>query len=166
MTRKWTLYQLIIIVLFVASAAFAVHAHISATSNRNVEIPPFESSVETGEPDVDPSLEYAQVNGDGMPYTFHVCGVFTVDNDLHKATVYFANDEDNDVLLKLEAYDDAGSLVGETGLVKPGEYVESVSLDTAFDNGDNVELRVVGYEPDTYYSAGNVTLRTIVSTGA
>lgn len=166
MTRKWTLYQLIIIVLFVASVVFAIHAHISATSNRIVEIPPFESSVEKGEPDVDPSLEYAQVNGDGMPYTFHVCGVFTVDNDLHKATVYFANDEDNDVLLKLEAYDDAGSLVGETGVVKPGEYVESVSLDTVFDDGDNVELRVVGYEPDTYYSAGNVTLHTIVSAEA
>ena len=54
-----------------------------------------------------------------------------------------------------------GNIVGETGLVRPGEYVKEVSLSRRIPCGTPVNLKIMGYEPETYKSAGAVTLSTI-----
>ena len=55
-----------------------------------------------------------------------------------------------------------GTLLGETGLIRPGEYVKSVSLTSEVEDGTAIKLKIMAYEPDTYYSAGSVTLNTIL----
>ena len=53
-------------------------------------------------------------------------------------------------------YDGAGNILGETGLIRPGEYVRSVNL-TALPQPDaEVSYKIMSYEPDTYFSCGAV----------
>ena len=81
------------------------------------------------------------------------------------ADVYFTNSEKFDVWLKLRVLTADGTLLGETGLIRPGEYVKSVSLTSEVEDGTAIKLKIMAYEPDTYYSAGSITLNTILRKG-
>ena len=48
--------------------------------------------------------------------------------------------------------------MGETGLIKPGEYVKNVTLSKTLDAGEKIKLKIMGYETETYESAGSVSL--------
>ena len=52
------------------------------------------------------------------------------------------------------------NILGETGLVRPGEYVQTVALTTIPKSGTPITLKIMAYEPDTYYSAGAASLNT------
>lgn len=52
--------------------------------------------------------------------------------------------------------------MGETGLLKPGEYVKTVTLTKTLAAGENIKLKIMGYEPETYESAGSVSLNVTV----
>lgn len=86
-------------------------------------------------------------------------------NFVYAADVYFTNSEKFDVWLKLRVLTADGTLLGETGLIRPGEYVKSVSLTSEVEDGTAIKLKIMAYEPDTYYSAGSVTLNTILREG-
>lgn len=78
------------------------------------------------------------------------------------ADVYLTNDEGNKVWLKLRILDEEDNILAETGLLKPNEYVKTVTFDKIPKSGANIKLKIMAYEPDTYYSAGAVTLNTTV----
>ena len=59
----------------------------------------------------------------------------------------------------------SGELLGETGLIRPGEYVQSVTFDTVPASGATISMKVMAYEPETYHSAGAVTLNTTIQSG-
>lgn len=96
----------------------------------------------------------------GMEFRAYICGNVIVKDDA--ADVYFTNSEEFDVWLKLRVLTANGTLLGETGLIRPGEYVKSVSLTSEVEDGTAIKLKIMAYEPDTYYSAGSVTLNTIL----
>ena len=79
----------------------------------------------------------------------------------NKLVVYFTSKKSNDVYVKLRILKDE-KVVGETGLLKPGEYIKEVKLDKSLKKDDEITLKVMGYEPDTYYSAGSISLNTKV----
>lgn len=120
--------------------------------------PPFDDAAQTGTPEVPEDLGWAEL--DAESYKFSVCGVFAPENG--KADVWLADPADSGVWLKLRVLDEDGYTLGETGLIRPGEYVRSVTLDTVPAAGDSVILKVMAYEPETYYSAGVVSLNTTV----
>ena len=68
-------------------------------------------------------------------------------------------------MIKLRVLDAQGDTLGETGLIRPGEYVQSVALDALPEDGDAVTLKLMAYEPETYYSGGSVSLKTTVMMG-
>ena len=76
------------------------------------------------------------------------------------ADVYFTNSSEQEIWLKLRVLDENSNILGETGLIKPGEYVKSVSIDADIPDGTAIKLKIMAYEPETYYSAGAVTLNT------
>lgn len=121
--------------------------------------PPFEVSAQTGTPDIPDEFGYSEPYQAGMSYRFGVCGNVNVNGS--KATVFFTNPADNTIWLKLRILDENGNLLGETGLLKPGEYVQYVSLTKELEDGTPIQLKIMGYEPDTYYSAGAATVTTI-----
>lgn len=122
--------------------------------------PPFESSAVRGTPEVPEDLGYSSPYKEGMGYRFSVCGNFTLNGT--EATVYLTNPEQNDVWIKLRVTDEKGNVLGETGLIKPGEYVKNVSLTKTLPEGTKVKLKIMGYVPDTYKSAGSATLNTVI----
>ena len=123
--------------------------------------PSFEEQAIQGVPEVPPDLGWSEL--DAKVYKVSVCGVVTVTDG--KADVWFTNPESNTVWLKLRVLDGDGNILGETGLIRPGEYVRSVSFYTIPEPGDAIGLKLMAYEPETYYSAGSATLNTVVAGG-
>ncbi len=111
-----------------------------------------------GMPSVNETLDYKVFYSDGMPYRFHVCMRVTT-NDTG-ALVYFTNPAENDAWLKLRITDTEGTVLGESGLVYPGEYIESVVLHDLPSDGEAIILKVMGYERETYHSVGAVSIQT------
>ena len=123
--------------------------------------PPFEENAVRGVPDVPTELGWSQL--DVGAYQAWVCGVVTVEND--GADIWFTNPENNTVWLKLRVLDADGKTIGETGIIKPGEYVRRIQFTETPEPSEAIGLKLMGYEPETYHSAGSVTLNTQVKGG-
>ena len=121
--------------------------------------PAFESAAEAGMPTVMDS-SWTQLHRDGMDFSAHLCGKLTLNRKA--ADVYFTNDSGNTVWLKLRILDENDQILAETGLLKPDEYVKTVHFTKIPQPGDIIKLKIMAYEPETYYSAGAVTLYTTV----
>ena len=122
--------------------------------------PPFDPGAVVGTPDLPNAEElgYSELDAKGV-YQFAICGaIYVVDG---KADVWLTNPEKNNVWLKVRVYDkNTGAILGETGLIKPGEYVQTLTFTTAPERGTAISLRIMSYEPETYYSRGEVSLNT------
>lgn len=145
------------LVVMVAALAFSGGEPESVTFTP----PIFDENAVQGTPDVPENLGWSEV--DAQVYKASICGVVTVEDG--KADVWFTNPENNTVWLKLRVLDANGNTLGETGLIRPGEYVQSVVFETTPKNGDSIGLKLMAYEPETYYSAGSATLNTTVKGG-
>lgn len=130
-------------------------------SEKGAFVPPaFENMAVSGTPDVPEMLGYTELYQEGMAYRVSVCGVPLVEGQ--SLSVYFTNAESNEKYLKLRVLDEQGSILGETGLLQPGEYVENVELAETLSSGTAVKLKIMGYEPEDYSSAGSVVLNVTV----
>ncbi len=65
----------------------------------------------------------------------------------------------NDILVKVRILS-KDKIVAETGLIKPGQYLEKVKLNKKLNVNDDITYIIMGYEKDTYLSAGSVKLNT------
>ena len=115
--------------------------------------PPFDSAAVVGTPDVPDGLGYSEL--DCQVYKVSLCGKLNADGN-----IWLTNPETNQVWLKVRVLDAKGSILGETGLIRPGEFVQTVELITIPKSGTPITLKIMAYEPDTYYSAGAASLNT------
>lgn len=76
--------------------------------------------------------------------------------DENRLYVYFTNSEENTVWLKLVIYDDNENEISASGIIRNGEYVKAVKLNRAVTSGEELNAKILTYEPDTYYSLGSV----------
>ena len=159
---------LISLICIVAIAVICVSAVIVVnviSLNNNKEngsgfVPPsFDSGAEMGIPSVPDGMGYLEVYKQGMKFNSFVCGEVNVVDG--KADIYFTNPEKNTLWMKLRIFDKKGNIIAETGLIKPGEYVKTVKFDTVPSNNSDIIMRIMTYEPDTYYSGGAVSLNTV-----
>lgn len=125
--------------------------------------PAFEKHAQGGTPHVPEGLGYSAPFQEGMAYRFAVCGNVTMEGN--QALVYLTNPAENEAWIKLRIFDKSGNMLGETGLLKPGQYVQYVELNTALLPGTPVRLKIMGYEPEIYTSAGSVVLNTQIGGG-
>lgn len=152
-------------VFAVALIIMIVALSVSKEAERGEFVPPtFDASAVEGTPEVPDGLGYSAPYQDGMAYRFAVCGNVLMEGK--QALVYFTNPAENDTWTKLRVYDENGNILGETGLLKPGEYVQYVELDKELASGTPIKLKIMGYEPDTYLSAGSVVLNTQIGGAA
>lgn len=122
--------------------------------------PLFESSAVQGIPDVPEELGHSSPCTEEVDYSFSVCGNVRMDGAA--AVVYFTDPPENRVWLRLCILDENDRTLGETGLLRPGEYVRAVTLDKPLAAGTPVKLKVMGCEPETYRSAGTIVMHTTV----
>ena len=144
--------------------AFSVGFMIFALTRGHKEptgfiLPSFETAAQSGMPDVKDS-SWTRVYKDGMSFTAYVCGKVTVNNGW--ADVYFTNDSKNKVWLKLRVTDENGNILAESGLIRLGEYVKSIKFNIVPNDRIKIKLKIMSYEPDTYYNAGAVSLNTTI----
>ena len=122
--------------------------------------PPFEANAVSGVPTVNDALGYSEIYQDGMGFSAWVCGNVTMNGK--DARVYFTNPAANTVWLKVRLLDASGNILGESGILKPGEYVEHVTLTSELAMGMGISIKIMAYEPETYHSEGAVVLNTAI----
>lgn len=123
--------------------------------------PPFDENALSGTPDVPENTGYSILYRGGMSYQVGICGRINIVDG--SAEVYLTNVEENNAWLKVRFYDADGSILGESGLIKPGEYLKSVRLQRVPNETEGIVVKVMSYEPDTYKSLGSVTVTPKIS---
>ena len=98
-----------------------------------------------------------------IPYSAGMCGIFDV-NENGEADIYFHNPETNNVWLKIRVYgtDPKTDIVAETGLIKPGEYIKTITFRREIVKGEDLTAKVMSYVPEEYTSAGSFNLKPYV----
>lgn len=156
-----------ILLLCCLAAAAVILVLLLVPANRPAQYggftpPPFDPAAVSGAPQVPAELGWSEVElRAGLSAS--VCGVLNEQGG--EVPVWFYNHPDSDSWLKLRLLDEDGNILGETGLLRPGEYVRHLTLDTVPRRNTTVVLYIMGYEPETYYSAGSLGLQTTLVPG-
>ena len=148
-----------ICIVSLAIVVVAVIIGINLQPSKEFVPPKFDSQASVGMPTVADNMGYREVYMDGMSFSSYVCGEVNIVNG--KADIYFTNPEKNTLWMKLRIFDAAGNVIAETGLIKPNEYIKTVNFDKIPSNNSTIIMKIMSYEPDTYYSGGAVTLSTV-----
>ena len=177
--KNWAVPVLVIVCLLCLAMMAAALVYTQSPAQGEFTPPPFEESAVSGIPEVPEELGWQEL--DAQVFRVSVCGAVVLEGS--QADVWLTNPESNIVWLKLrivdgiigpvlrgvegeEKYmDENGTVLGETGLIRPGEYVQSVTFDTVPASGATISMKVMAYEPETYHSAGAVTLNTTIQSG-
>lgn len=72
--------------------------------------------------------------------------------------VYLTNMYYNNVLLRVQIFDEKGNKVGQSDLCTPGHYIENIDVDD-LEKGSAITMKVISYEIDTYHSRGNIDIK-------
>lgn len=148
--------------LTVLIAGTAVWA-ISNYRKSQFHAPEFDPAAIQGVPENLPeNVGYSTFNVSGI-FDLGICGVLYNENG--KSEVDLTNISTNDVWLSILLTDSEGNYLGETGIVKPGEYVKYITIDSSkLPSGSetDVNMKVRSYEPETYYSKGSVNLNVTI----
>ena len=117
--------------------------------------PSFDKAAISGLPtDVPEELNYGSPSTQSE-FKFSLCGTPEVTED-NRLRIYFTSPATNKVWLLIKIYDTEGALIGESGLLRPDEYVEHVQLEREVARGSDIVIKVLSYEVDTYYSKGTI----------
>lgn len=111
---------------------------------------------------INENLQYAEINvAEG--YVVGICNNLILDED-NNIKIYFRSLAENNVLVKLRVYDKQNNILSETGLIKPGEQIEKIKIDD-LNQSKEVIIKIMSYDPETYYSKGTVSLNTKIIIG-
>lgn len=144
------------IIICAVAAIIMVIMLVTSGSGRSFTPPPFDPAAQTGAPDVPESAGYGDL--DAGDFKFYAAGNLTAENG--KTDIWLTNPEENNIWLKARLLDKDDNILGESGLIKPGEYVQSIELDEIPQGTSSVTLKIMAYAPDTYQSAGAIALTT------
>ena len=148
--------------VFAIALAVMTAALLLVSKHKTAEFapPPFDATAVAGVPEVPENLGYISPYRDGMGYRFSVCGNVVMEGS--NAAVYLTNPAENEVWLKLRVLDANDYILGETGLIRPGDYGKDEARTENLTAGTKIKLKIMGYEPETYFSAGSATLNTAI----
>lgn len=155
----------VVILLVVATIISVITIIISIwTSKRKQFIKPeFDDNANPiSNNEVDKKLQYAEINVE-EGYIVGICNNLILDKN-DNTLIYFTSLKDNDVYLKLRIYDKKENILKETGLIKPGEQIEKIKIENLKEEKD-VIIKIMSYDPETYYSRGTVSLNTKIKIG-
>lgn len=77
--------------------------------------------------------------------------------------VWFTSHKDNTAWVRLRLMDAEGSTLGQTDLLRPGQYVQSITLGTIPEQSGVAQVKILTYEPDTYYSLGTAGAQVVLN---
>lgn len=145
-------------------AMVAALIHFKPTPQPEFTPPAFDTAAVAGvlkETDELKGLGWSKLHQEGMSYAVYICGGILI-NEQNQADLWFYNIPENESWLKLRIFDAQGQVIAETGLIKPGEYLQTVQFTRAVADDEDLAIKVMGYEPETYLSTGAVSLKPAV----
>lgn len=164
-TKKYCGCFIVALCLTLAIASFSFMVHTMGRTTTVFAPPQFDESAAQGNPREAAELpaDWSVLDDVEMPFSVGISGLpqKTDDNALK---VWFYNPEDNGSWLQLQILDADGQVLGSSGLLKPGSYVENISGSfEGMAKSSEVSMKVLGYEPNLYYSQGSFILRSQIS---
>ena len=126
-------------------------------NKKTFDKPLFDKNAMEGIPTVNSDLGYELLNPEGL-YSVSLCGNPIIKDN--KLKIYLTSSPENDIYIKARIYKN-DKLVGESGLIKPNEYIEYINVKN-IKSGDTINVKVMGYEKNSYYSAGVINIDLIV----
>lgn len=147
--------------LFIVSLITMIVVLVAANAKPPFVPPEFEVNAIIGMPDANKVEGYSILGQDDLGFKVGFCGKPELKDG--KTYVYFANVKENNVWLKLRALDKDDNKIYDTGIIKPGQYIEYIELGENIKANDEITFKVMAYQPDTYYSEGAVLLNTVIS---
>lgn len=93
-------------------------------------------------------------------YSIYIDGMPTIENN--DLIINFISMEDNNVWIKVRVLNEKEQIVAESGVLKPGEYLRSIKTTKKLSKNNKLTYVIIGYEVDTYLSAGTIELNTKV----
>lgn len=150
--------QKIILAIFGAVILVALIVLIVVVATRDsriiiseFEAPEFEKNAVVGIPEGVDAYAYREIKIDDN-FVFSLCMEPVVENDA--LNIFFTSHKDNDVWMLIRVYDaKTEEIIGSSGLIRAGEYVEKVTL-SDIPSDKSVKVKVLSYEKDTYLSHG------------
>ena len=141
------------VVICAVAAIIMVIMLVTSGSGKSFTPPPFDPAAQTGTPE---SAGYGDL--DAGDFKFYAVGNLTAENG--KTDIWLTNPAENNIWLKARLLDKDENILGESGLIKPGEYIQSIELDEIPKGTSSITLKIMAYAPDTYQSAGAIALNT------
>ena len=167
MSKKQICILCVLVVLILAAVIVAVCIRAGREPQRIVgefTPPHFAQNAEDGAPDpgMVSALMYGTLNL-SEDISVSMLSEFTVTGS-GEAEVWFTAPDTNRGWVMLRLLDAQGNVLGETGLLKPGQYVRTMQLDGVPQNSGIVLAKILTYEPETYFSMGsaNAQVKLIV----
>ena len=150
---------LILAIVCAVSVVFAVVVLLNTESVASPQFtpPPFDDNAVMGTPEPDSDSGYGEV--DATAYKIGICGKVKTKN--HRAFIYLNNLPDNNVWIKARVFDSEHTVIGESGLIKQGMYLPYITLFNV-PQDKKLTIKIMAYEPDTYHSAGAITLNSVI----
>lgn len=159
-TKEKLLLFLLPAALVLAGAAYRLLAPPPVVVGEFVP-PPFEENALPGAPeDLDPALGYGPLSLD-EGFQVALCGAPEAREDA--LALYLTSLPDNTVWVRARVLDGEGGTLGESGLLRPGEYLPDLPLTRPLPKDGQVTVKLLSYEPETYYSRGSAGVKLAVT---
>lgn len=149
-------------VVFISTVALLCYAYIYNKKISTFVPPEADTSAEQGVPeDVPEELSFASLRTlDGK--VIAACARPKAKDG--KALLYVTNYESNNAVMVCEIYDKKNNnLLGKSGLIEPGQYTKSIPLTSNLEEDIEINIKIVSFAPETYYSEGNINLSTTLT---
>lgn len=154
---------IVLVAITVIIVIFTIVVGIKISSKEEFLKPKFDiNSKPISNSKIEEKLQYAEINVE-EGYIVGICNNLVLDKE-NKVLMYFSSLNNNSVYLKLRIYDKKGNILEETGLIKPGYQIEKIRMDNLKEDKD-VIIKIMSYDPETYYSKGTISLNTRIKIG-
>ena len=142
----------------IAVIILAILAVVIYGINIKYRPPEHEAHATSGKPEVDESFLYRTIESD-FGYSFAMAANLYRQED-GSVRIFLTNPSENDFYLMCEVYDmDTAELYYKSGLLSPGEYVDSLKPEGDFENVfHNISVKVYALDMEDYTSEGTTEL--------
>ena len=147
---------IILLTLLIVLVAIIIILFINIKNKQTFHKPPFDKNAITEMPN---ELDYKDsIIEISKGYSLYIDGIPTIKNN--ELIINLIALKENNVWIKIRVLNEQEKIVAESGLVRPGEYLKSIKIINKISKNDKLTYMIMGYEIDTYLSAGNVSLNT------
>lgn len=161
-TQKKIIFAMMVVFVLMLGMLIMLPAIVGNQTTVGEFVPPeFDPNAQLGAPNVtDPVRQFAWLQlGDDI--RVGLCGSPVLTDA--GAEFYFASDSGNTAWLLVKILDESGAEIGRSGLIRPGEYLQTVALKAEPAAGSSVTVKILSYEPETYYSLGSASAQVVLA---